>query len=102
VIAHRGQLRCLVDVSNDMYECGVPGGALNINSTGYPDHGRYWDLPLQGKIPAAEPGIEHGTSWLVARSSDRQAMRPAVLHNYSPTYSDIMLLIYYVTNTLCY
>jgi hypothetical protein len=28
----------------------------------YPDHGRQGDLPLQGKIPMAEPGIEAGTS----------------------------------------
>jgi hypothetical protein len=48
-------------VSDDMYERGAPGGALNLNSTGYADHGRYGDLPLQGKIPTAEPGIEPGT-----------------------------------------
>ena len=29
-------------------------------------------LPLQGKIPMVEPGIETGTSWLVVRSSDHQ------------------------------
>jgi hypothetical protein len=50
------QLRCPDDVSDDdMCECGVPGGALNLNSTGYPDHGRCGDLPLQWKIPMAEP-----------------------------------------------
>ena len=32
-------------------------------------------LPLQGKIPMVEPGIEHGTSWLVVRSSDHQTTR---------------------------
>jgi hypothetical protein len=58
-----------------MYERGVPGGALNLNSTGHPDYGRYWDLPLEGKIPTAEPGIEPGTSWLVVRSSNHQATR---------------------------
>jgi hypothetical protein len=31
--AHRAQLRCPDDVS-DMYERGVPAGALNLNSTG--------------------------------------------------------------------
>jgi hypothetical protein len=51
-----------------MYERGVPGGALNLNSTGYPDHGRFGYLHLQRKIPTAEPGIEPGTSWLVVRS----------------------------------
>jgi hypothetical protein len=41
----------------------------------YPGHGRYGDLPLQGEIPRAEPGIEPGTSWLVVRSSYHQATR---------------------------
>jgi hypothetical protein len=45
-----------------IYEYEVPGGALNLTSTNYPDHGRQGDLPLQGKIPMAEPGIEPGTS----------------------------------------
>jgi hypothetical protein len=62
--AHRAQLRCPDDVSDDMYERGVTGGALNLNCTGYPDHGRYGDLPVQGKIPTAEPG-----------SSDHQSTR---------------------------
>jgi hypothetical protein len=51
----------------------MPYKVLNLNSTDYPDHGRYGDLPLQGKIPTAGPGIEPGTSWLVVRSSDHQA-----------------------------
>jgi hypothetical protein len=72
------QLRCPDDVSDDVCddvcECGVPGGALNLSSTSYPDYGRCGELPLQGKIPTAEPGIEPGTSWLVVRSSDHQAM----------------------------
>jgi hypothetical protein len=72
---HRVKLRCPDDVSDDMYERGVPGGALNLNSTDYPDHGRYGDLPLQGKISTAEPGIEPGISWLVVRSSDHQPTR---------------------------
>jgi hypothetical protein len=46
-----------------IYERGVPGGTLNLSSTTYPDHGRCGDLPLQGKILLAEPGIEPGTSW---------------------------------------
>ena len=32
-------------------------------------------LPLQGKIPMVEPGIEPGTSWLIVRSSDHQTTR---------------------------
>jgi hypothetical protein len=55
--AHRAQLRCPDDVSDDIYEGGVPGGALNLNSTSYPDHGRYGVLPMQGKILKAEPGM---------------------------------------------
>jgi hypothetical protein len=46
-------------------ERGVPGAALNLNSTSYPDHDHYRDLPLQGKIPITGPRIEPGTSWLV-------------------------------------
>jgi hypothetical protein len=64
---HRAQLRCPDDVSDDMYERGVPEGALNLHSTGYPEHGRYGDLSLQRIIPTAEPGIEPGFSWLVVR-----------------------------------
>jgi hypothetical protein len=63
-----------------MYERAVPGGALNLNSTNYPDHGRYGDLPLQGKTPTAEPGIEPVTSRFAVRSSDHQATR-LVLHD---------------------
>jgi hypothetical protein len=40
-----------------IYEYEVPGGALN-----YPDHDHHGNLPLQGKIPMVEPGIEPGTS----------------------------------------
>jgi hypothetical protein len=56
-----------------MCERGVPGGAFNLNSTSYPDHGRCGDLSLQGKILTVEPEIEPGSSWLVVRSSDHQA-----------------------------
>jgi hypothetical protein len=45
-----------------IYEYEEPGRALNLKSTNYPDHGRHGHLPLQGKIPMAEPGIEAGTS----------------------------------------
>jgi hypothetical protein len=64
-----------------MCERGIPGGALNLNSTSYPDHDRYGDLPLQGKIPTAEPGIETGTSWLVVKSSDHQVTRLVLYMN---------------------
>jgi hypothetical protein len=45
-----------------IYEYEVPGGALNQILLNYPDHGYHRDLPLQGKIPMTEPGIEPGTS----------------------------------------
>jgi hypothetical protein len=45
-----------------IYEYGVPGGALNLNSTNYPDHSHHGDPPLSGKNPMVEPGIEPGTS----------------------------------------
>jgi hypothetical protein len=57
------------------YKRGIPGGALNLNSTGYPDHDRCGDIPLQGKITTSEPEIEPGTSWLVVRSSGNQATK---------------------------
>jgi hypothetical protein len=76
--AYRAQLRCPDDVSDDICECGVPGGALKLSSTGYPDHGHYGDLPLLGKIPTAERGIKPRTSCLVVRSSDYQATRLAL------------------------
>jgi hypothetical protein len=67
------RLRCPDDVSDDdTCERGVPGGALNLRSTSYPDYGRCGDLPLQGKIPTTEPGIKPGTSCLVVRSSDHR------------------------------
>jgi hypothetical protein len=58
-------------VSDDIYEHRVPGGTLNLNYTIYPDHGHYGDLPLQGKIPMAELGIEPRKSWLVVKSADQ-------------------------------
>jgi hypothetical protein len=41
-----------------VYEYEVPGGALNLNPTYYPDNGRQGELPLQGKIAMTESGIE--------------------------------------------
>jgi hypothetical protein len=58
-----------------MCERGLTGGDLNLSYTSYPDHGRYGDLPLKGKISTTEPGIEPGTSWLVVRSSDHKTTR---------------------------
>jgi hypothetical protein len=39
-----------------IYEYGVPGGALNLNSTNYPDRGHHGDPPLQGKNSHARAG----------------------------------------------
>ena len=46
------------------------GFYLKSKSTNYPDHGHHGDPPPTRKIPTVEPGIEPGTSWLVARISD--------------------------------
>jgi hypothetical protein len=62
-------------VIDDTCERGVPGGAVNLNYTGYSDYGCYGDLSLQGNIPTADPAIEPGTSWLVVTSVDHQAKR---------------------------
>jgi hypothetical protein len=39
-----------------IYEHGVPGGALNLNSSNYPDHGHHGDPPLTGKNPHGRAG----------------------------------------------
>jgi hypothetical protein len=33
----------------EIYEYGVPEGALNLSSTNYPDHDHHGDPPLSGK-----------------------------------------------------
>jgi hypothetical protein len=100
---HRAQLRCPDDVSDDMYEGGEPGGALNLNSTNYPDHGRYGDFPLQGKIPTAETGIEPGTSWPVVISSDHQARRLVAMTScYYTVLCYVTTISCYATVTFCY
>jgi hypothetical protein len=39
-----------------IYEYRVPGGALNLNSTNYPDHGHHGDPPLSRKIHHGRAG----------------------------------------------
>jgi hypothetical protein len=39
-----------------IYEYGVPGEAVNLNSTNYPDHGHHGDPPLSGKNPYGRAG----------------------------------------------
>ena len=65
--AHEVRLRCPEDVSGDIQEDEIPGGALSLNLLTTQTHG---NLSLQGKIPMVEPGIEPGTSWLVVRDPD--------------------------------
>jgi hypothetical protein len=38
-----------------IYEYGVPGVAINLNSTNYPDHGHH-GAPLSGKNPHGRAG----------------------------------------------
>ena len=49
--AHEVQLRCPDGVWVVIEEDVVSGGALNLSSTNYPDHGHHGNLPLQGKFP---------------------------------------------------
>jgi hypothetical protein len=39
-----------------IYKYEVPGGALNLNYTNYPDHGHHGDTPLSGKNPYGKSG----------------------------------------------
>jgi hypothetical protein len=83
-----------------IYERGVPREALNLNSTSYPDHGRYADSFLQGKVPTAEPGIEPGTSWLEDRSSDHQAIRlVAINRGYNNQEKNVIEFLYHRSMT---
>jgi hypothetical protein len=59
----------------------VPRGALNQVLLNYPDHGHNGNLPLQGKIPMVEPGIEPGTSISVVKNSDHKTTRLFSLSN---------------------
>ena len=77
------RLRCPNEVSDDMCEDEVPGWALKSKSTNYPDLGHHGDLPLPGKFPMVEPGIEPGTSWLVVRNLDHYSTRLVRLLIYS-------------------
>jgi hypothetical protein len=75
---------------------GVPGGALYLSSTSYPDLGRCGNLSLQGKIPTVEPVIASGTSWFVVSSSDHKATRRVSCTDVNPcnpckTYVNIVM-----------
>jgi hypothetical protein len=47
------------------------GPSLTKVLLNYPDHGHHGNLPLQGKFPMVEAGIEPGTSRSAVRNSDR-------------------------------
>jgi len=88
-----------VGVENDgemRGESEVPGGALNLSSTNYPDHGHHGCLPLSRKNAH---GIEPGTSWLVARSSDYPATRLVRILRYKILWKYIQWESSYTTRT---
>jgi hypothetical protein len=58
-----------------IYEHEVPGGALKLSSAKLLRPWSPCDLPLQGKIPMAEPGIEPRTYRPVVRNSNHQTTR---------------------------
>ena len=60
---HETRLRCPDDVSGDMQEDEIPGGALSLNLLTTQTMVTAGNLSLQGKIPMLEPEIEPGTSW---------------------------------------
>ena len=60
--AHEVRLRCLDDVSGDMQQDEIPGGALSLNLLTTQTMVTTGNHSLQGKFPMVEPGIEPGTS----------------------------------------
>ena len=68
--AHEARLRCPDDVSGDMQEDEIPGGALSLNLLITQTMITTGNLSLQGKIPMVKPGIEPETSCLVVRDPD--------------------------------
>jgi hypothetical protein len=62
--AHEVWLRCPDEVDGD----GVPGGALNLNSTNYPNHGHYGESPLSRKNPH---GTARNRTWDLMISSQK-------------------------------
>jgi hypothetical protein len=52
-----------------IYGYGVPGGALNLNSTNYSDHAHYGDPPPSGKNPHGRAG--NRTRYLTISSQKR-------------------------------
>ena len=68
--AHEARLRCPDDVSGDMQEDEIPGGALSLNLLTTQTMVTTGIFPCKEKFPMLEPGIEPGTSRLVVRDPD--------------------------------
>jgi hypothetical protein len=73
----------MIDRDSTVYVYGVPGGALNLNSTDYPDLGHHGDPLLSGKNP-------HGRD--VNRTQDLMISSPKCQpldHEAGPSFSSI-------------
>ena len=68
--AHEARLRCPDNVSGDMQEDEIPGGALRLNLLTIQIMVTTGIFPWKEKFFMVEPGIEPGTSWLVVRDPD--------------------------------
>ena len=66
--AHEARLHDPDDVSGDMQEDEIPGGALSLNLLTTQTMFTTGIFPCKEKIPMVEPGIEPGTSWLRSQS----------------------------------
>ena len=73
-----------------MQEDEIPGGALSLNLLTTQTMVTTGNLPLQGKIPTVEPGIEPGTSRLVVRDPDHQTTRLVRGHEYEVKHFQIL------------
>ena len=68
--AHEVRLRCPDDVSGDMQEDEIPGGALSLNLLTTHTMVTTANFSCKENIPMVEPGIETETSWLIVRDPD--------------------------------
>jgi hypothetical protein len=53
-----------------IYEYGVPGGALNLNSTNYSDRGHHGYPPLSGKNSHGIDGNRTRDFMIIVRNAD--------------------------------
>ena len=67
---HEARLRCPDDVSGDVQEDEIPGGALSLNLLTTQTMVTTGIFRCKEIFPTVEPGIESGTSWLVVRDPD--------------------------------